>query len=82
MYLKFKIGKMDKRSQCIKIHALMKSGPITNMHIFRLTGSMRGSARIHDLRTQGVAIETNMIQAGNARIAEYRLEGWEPVYVE
>jgi hypothetical protein len=71
-----------KRSHCTQIHALLKTGPITAMHIFRLAGSMRGAARIHELRARGVAIETRMVQKGSARVAEYRLAGWEASYVE
>jgi len=70
------------KSQCKKIHSLLKSGPVTNHTIYRLCGSMRGSARIFDLRARGVPIETEMIQAGNARVARYRLKGWEASYVE
>ena len=72
----------DTRSQCAKIHALLKTGPATNMHIFRLCGSLRGSARICDLRQRGVEIETEMIKSGKARVAQYKLKGWEPSYTE
>ena len=69
---------MNNRTQCTKIHSLLKSGPVTNLTIFRMCGSMRGSARIFDLRERGVDIETTMIKKGDARIAEYSLAGWEP----
>jgi hypothetical protein len=72
----------DTRSQCQKIHALLKSGPITNMHIFRLCGSLRGSARIFDLKQRGVEIEMTMIGAGKARVAQYSLAGWKASYTE
>jgi hypothetical protein len=71
-----------KRSHCTQIHALLKTGPITAMHIFRLAGSMRGAARIHELRARGVPIETTMIQVGSAKVAQYKLKGWEASYVE
>ena len=72
----------DTRTQCDKIHALLKSGPVTNMSIFRLCGSLRGSARIFELKQRGVEIDKTMIKAGKANVAQYRLRGWAPSYVE
>ena len=72
----------DTRTQCDKIHALLKSGPVTNMSIFRLCGSLRGSARICDLRQRGVEIETTYIKAGRANVAQYRLKDWKASFVE
>jgi hypothetical protein len=72
----------DTRTQCAKIHALLKSGPITNDHIYRMLHTHRGSARICDLRQHGVPIETTYIKAGKAWIAQYKLAGWKASYVE
>ena len=70
------------KSHNLLVHSLLKSGPITAMHAFRLCGTFRLAARIYDLKAQGVPIETKLIRRGNARIAEYSLAGWKPSYVE
>jgi hypothetical protein len=71
-----------KRSHCTQIHALLKSGPVTRKNIYQMCGTYSGPQRIHELRARGVAIETEMIQAGSARIAQYKLAGWKASYVE
>ena len=75
-------GAKRMKSQCTQIHILLKSGPITPHHALRLCGTFRLAARIFDLRARGVDIETRMVQKGPARVAEYRIRGWEASYVE
>jgi len=60
-------------SQLTDIHRELKSGPITAWDILMRTGSMRAAARIFDLRSTGLAIETRMVRRGRAIVAEYRL---------
>lgn len=73
---------MNQATQTHLVHSLLKSGPITWLHAFRMCGTSRLSARIYDLKAQGVSIETKLIKQGNARIAQYKLTGWKPTYVE
>ena len=70
------------KSHCIQILNLLKSGPATNDNFYAMLHTHRGSARICELRQRGVEIETNYIQAGNGRIAQYKLKGWKASYVE
>ena len=86
---------MNKRSQCTKIAAILKSGPITPLGALRLCGTFRLAARIYDLREldengeyinpvvkKWGGIETTMIQVNGARVAQYKLKNWKPTYVE
>jgi hypothetical protein len=74
---------------------MLKTGPITPLHAFRLCGTFRLAARIYDLRELDEdgeyinsvvrkygGIETTYIKAGKANVAQYKLKGWEPSYVE
>lgn len=50
-------------TQCKKIHEYMKKyGSITSLEAFRDIGCTRLSARIHDLREQGVKIDSEKIE--------------------
>lgn len=58
--------------QTQQIHEALKQGPLTPLGAMRL-GCMRLAARIHDLRAQGVEIETRNVTRRGKTYAEYRL---------
>lgn len=51
---------------------LKRHGSITPLQALNEYGCMRLAARVCDLRGQGHHIETNMIERGNNRFAQYR----------
>jgi len=59
------------RTQCDQIHDLLKSGPVTARHVYHMCGSLRAAARIYELRSRGVPVQTRMIRKGRAMVAEY-----------
>lgn len=71
---------MDKESQCKMILFYLKEyGSITPREALQLCECMRLAARIHDLRSKGIAIKTipreYKSKTGHmVRYAEYRLE--------
>ena len=65
-------------TQCKKIHEYMKKyGSITSLDAFRDIGCTRLSARIHDLREQGVKIDSKMVEVptrdGKTTVSSYFL---------
>ena len=72
-----------KRTHCQMILSALKGGPMTQSGFLRLCGSWKLAQRIYDLRKRGVEIETTYITRPNgARVAQYKLKGWKPTYVE
>lgn len=62
-------------SQEMQILEHMKRGNrITPMDALNLFGCFRLGARIHDLRAQGNAINSQLVQDGDKRYAEYWME--------
>ena len=61
-------------SQCkmIKEH-LMEGKGLTALGALNLYGCMRLGSRIHDLRKEGLPIETEMIELNGKRLARYSL---------
>lgn len=66
---------MDTTSQTnrIKEH-LLAGNKITALDALHLYGCLRLSGRIHDLRSQGLPIKTDMVEINGKRIAKYTLE--------
>ena len=66
---------MDTTSQTnrIKEH-LLAGNKITALDTLHLYGCLRLSGRIHDLRSQGLPIKTDMVEINGKRIAKYTLE--------
>ena len=52
----------------------MKGNGITSLGALHLYGCLRLSGRIHDLRSQGLSIKTDMVEINGKRIAKYTLE--------
>ena len=63
---------MEKQTQMIKRH-LEEHGSITPLEALQHYGCMRLSARIWDLRAQGLDIETDIVSRNGAHFAQYRL---------
>ncbi len=65
----------DKASQNKQIIKHLKQGKtLTSLQALQLFGCARCASRIHDLRSFGFNITTNMIIKNGKRIAEYKLE--------
>lgn len=61
-------------SQTDQILAHLQREPITPLQALRLYGCLRLGARILDLRSEGYAISTDMIEvSGRKRVARYTL---------
>jgi hypothetical protein len=60
-------------SQVDRIHAHLKSSPITSMQALRRYGCFRLAARIRDLRASGHQIETERVERGGKTFARYRM---------
>ena len=61
-------------SQCKAILRHLKRYPLTSLDALRLFGVLRLAARIGDLKQQGHAIESRMIEVtAGKRVAQYRL---------
>ena len=60
-------------SQNDQVLSRLKLGPLTPMEAWAELGVYRLSARIYELREQGVNIMTNMIEHNDKRYAQYRL---------
>ncbi len=59
-------------SQCDQILAhLKREGSITPLEALRLYQSLRLAARVEELRAQGHAIQTQMIERKGKRFAKY-----------
>lgn len=56
------------------LNYIQAGNSITPIDALQLFNCFRLSARIHDLRTQGYAIQKRMIQKGEKRFASYNLE--------
>ena len=62
-------------SQCNMIRAHLNEGKsITPMGALTLFNCFRLGARIHNLRTEGMEIETEMVAKGDKRFAKYSLK--------
>ena len=62
-------------SQCNMIRAHLNEGKsITPMGALTLFNCFRLGARIHNLRTEGMDIETEMVAKGDKRFAKYYLK--------
>ena len=60
------------KSQCDAILDYLRRGKIlTPLDALRLFGCFRLAARIHDLRSQGYTIETEIIELDDSRVACY-----------
>ena len=65
----------DVTSQLSAIRHLLKSGKsITPMDALKWYGCFRLGARIHNLRSEGMDIETEMVSEGRKRFARYSLK--------
>ncbi len=71
--LKNKLMDITSQTKAIKEH-LMKGNGITSLGALYLYGCLRLSGRIHDLRSQGLPIKTDMVEINSKRIAKYTLE--------
>ena len=61
-------------TQAQRIHAYLKSGrTLTPLQALRRFGCFRLAARINDLRGRGVRIRTELVPAGDTKVARYRL---------
>jgi hypothetical protein len=60
-------------TQCEQILAHLKERPITPLEALDLYGCFRLGARVWDLRQDGYAIESEMIERNGKRFAQYRL---------
>lgn len=59
--------------QTEQIHEMLKRGPVTALDALQHAGCFRLAARIHDLKADGVQIETRNKRVNGKTIAEYRL---------
>ena len=62
---------MSQNDQVLK---RLKQGPITPLQAWTELNILRLSARIYDLREQGVNIVTHMIEHNDKRYAQYQIE--------
>lgn len=61
-------------SQEDAVLARLKKGPLTPLEALREIGTLRLGARIHNLRSKGYAISTDLIEvSGKKRVARYTL---------
>jgi hypothetical protein len=60
------------KNQTEAIHEALKRGPLTAWDAMQM-GCFRLAARIHDLRAEGVEIETQNVKHNGKNFAEYRL---------
>lgn len=67
------ITKIDSQNNVILAY-LLKGKGITPLDALQLCGCFRLSARIHDLRGKGFAIDTEMVDVNGKRVARYRLK--------
>ena len=66
-------------SQCERIPARLKSGPLTQIEALEELGVLRLASRINDLKNAGHCIHKQMIEVTNrfgekCRVAQYRLQ--------
>lgn len=65
-----------KRRQRDKVIDYLATGkPLTPLMALRRFGCMRLGARIWELREDGHRIKAELVKRGEARVAQYRLEG-------
>lgn len=65
---------MNTRTQTERIRARLKAGySITPLNALQMLGSLRLSARIYDLRAEGLPVRTTMVRRDGKRYARYTL---------
>nr|WP_321523312.1 helix-turn-helix domain-containing protein [uncultured Macellibacteroides sp.] len=66
---------MEVKSQTQLIHEhLENGGTLTPLEALNLFGCFRLSGRIHDLRSSGIDVKTEIVQIGGKNVAKYSLE--------
>ena len=66
---------MTRRTQLNRLRAHLQAGrSITPLNALEKLGSLRLSARVYDLRREGLDVKTTLVQCGRARYARYSLE--------
>ena len=64
---------MNQNDQVLR---LLKQGPVTPLDALREVDCFRLAARVHDLRSKGHSIVTDLITEGDKTYAQYRLNGF------
>lgn len=66
------------KRQCVQLLGVLRQRPLTSLEIHQLLGIYRASARIYDLRAEGMRIATELVSVSNrdgepCRVARYAL---------